>query len=171
MIMKIAIISDTHDNLATLKIFLKFAKENKIQTLIHCGDVATGETLSYIAAEFGNSIYVAEGNMDFGHELEITAKKLPNVSYFKGFGQTEINGLQIGFCHFKETALHHCQTEKFDFVFYGHTHKPWEENINHCCLANPGNLAGQFYKATFAVLDVGTKQLDLKILELLQKPV
>jgi len=88
--MKIAIISDTHDNLATLKIFLKFAKENKIQTLIHCGDVATGETLSYIAAEFGNSIYVAEGNMDFGHELEITAKNCRMFLILKVLGKPKL---------------------------------------------------------------------------------
>jgi predicted phosphodiesterase len=35
----------------------------------------------------------------------------------------------------------------------------------NCYLANPGSLAGIFYKATFAILDTRSKKLELKILE------
>ena len=56
---------------------------------------------------------------------------------------------------------------RYDYVFYGHNHTPWEEKIGNTVVANPGTLAGMFQKATFAVLDTKNKKLELKILEIL----
>lgn len=164
--MRLAIISDSHDNLATLAKFLNFADKNGVETILHCGDVAEAETLEYLTKKFSGKIYVSEGNMDYGHRLEKAAEKFPDqVYYFKDFGRIKIDGLSIGLSHFKETAAAHCKDGKLDFVFYGHTHKPWQETVYGCLLSNPGNLAGMFYKATFATLDTKTKKLDLKIVE------
>ena len=164
--MKIAIISDTHDNLATLDKFLGFIKKNPVETVIHCGDIAEGDTLKHLAKGYGGKILVAFGNMDYRDTVESAAKKLPDkVTLFANFGQAEIGGLKIGFCHHKEAALEYCHTRRFDFIFYGHTHRPWIEDIDGCQLANPGTLAGMFYKATFAMLDTETKKLDLKLVE------
>jgi hypothetical protein len=167
--MKIAIISDTHDNLATLDKFLAFIRENPVKYVIHCGDIAEGETLKQLADNFDGKILTAFGNMDYRDSVERVVKKLPDkITLFEDFGHAELGGLKIGFCHHKETALAILQNQKFDFIFYGHTHKPWLETINDCQLANPGTLAGMFYKATFAILDTGTKKLDLKIVERLR---
>jgi len=68
--MKIAIISDTHDNLENLKKFLDFAKKEKIDVLIHCGDVTNGETLKEIEEKFEGRIYLALGNADIKDSLE-----------------------------------------------------------------------------------------------------
>ena len=54
---------------------------------------------------------------------------------------------------------------QFNLVFHGHTHKAWEEKINETRMINPGELAGQFYKPTFAIYDTETDKLELKILE------
>ncbi len=177
--MKVAIISDTHDNLATLDKFIAYAKENGILAVIHCGDIADGITLKRLAKKFSGQILAVFGNMDYHESLETAARKFPGqIQLFKNFGRTEIGGLKIGFCHFPETAKRACETpqenhdysqeNKFDFVFYGHTHKPWIEEINGCKVANPGTLAGMFYKAAFAVLDADTKKLELKLIEKLR---
>ncbi len=157
--MKVAIISDTHDNLENLKRFFDFAKKNKIETLIHCGDVCGGETLREIENNF-EKIYLCLGNADIKDSLLKEAKK---TKIFENEGKIEIEGLKIGFCHmfnFKEKNLN-----DFDFYFFGHSHWPFLKKEKKCFLANPGNLAGLFYKATFAVLDTKTKKLELKILE------
>ncbi|MFH1192432.1 MAG: metallophosphoesterase family protein [bacterium] len=57
------------------------------------------------------------------------------------------------------------ESGKYDYVFYGHTHKPWEEMVGECKLLNPGTLAGMFYRATFAVWDTVNNKFSLKILE------
>jgi len=162
--MKIAIISDTHDNLATLDKFLAYIKENPVGAIIHCGDIAEGETLTQLAKNFSGPILAVFGNMDYRESVENAAKKYPGqIQLFKNFGQAEIGGLKIGFCHFPESAKTHAKESNFDFVFYGHTHKPWLEKISRCRLVNPGTLAGMFYPATFATLDADTKKLELKI--------
>jgi hypothetical protein len=175
--MRLAIISDTHDNLATLDKFLAYIKENPVKVVIHCGDIADGATLERLAKGFGGpplpgarlartggKILTVFGNMDYRESVEKTAKKYSEqITLFENFGQTKLGGLKIGFCHFPEMAKKYCLERQFDFVFYGHTHKPWLETINDCQLANPGTLAGMFYQATFAILDTKTKKLELKI--------
>lgn len=162
--MKIAIISDTHDNLATLDKFLAYIAKNPVGAIIHCGDIAEGETLARLAKNFPGPILAVFGNMDYRQSVEAAAQKFSGqIQLFKDFGHAEIGGLKIGFCHFPETAKQACGNNQFDFVFYGHTHKPWQEEVNRCQLANPGTLAGMFYQATFAILDAGTKKLELKI--------
>jgi len=163
--MKIAIISDTHDNLATLDKFLVFVGKNPAGAVIHCGDIASGETLSHLAKSFGGNIFAVFGNMDYRDSVEKAVKKYPEkIRLWKEFGKAEFDGLKIGFCHHKEMALAQCHDRHFDFIFYGHTHKPWIDNIDGCRLANPGTLAGMFYQATFAVLDTKTRKLELKII-------
>ncbi len=161
--MKIAIISDTHDNLATLKKFLAYIKNNPAGAIIHCGDIAEGDTLAHLARNFSGPVFAAFGNMDYRDSVRAAAKTLPNVTLFEDFGAAELDGLILGFCHHIETAKHHCLKKNFDFVFYGHSHKPWKEDIGGSCLANPGNLAGLIYKSTFAILDSRNKKLELKI--------
>ncbi len=156
--MKIAIISDTHDNLQNLRVFFDFAKKEDIEAIIHCGDTAHGETLEEILKNFSGRIFLSFGNMDFREEFEIF-KKNERLKIFKEFGEAEIGGIKIGFCHFPELAMKRCA--EYDYVFYGHTHKPWLEKIGYCFLANPGNLAGQYFAASFAVLDTGANHLSL----------
>lgn len=161
--MKIAIISDTHDNLATLDKFLAYIDNYPVGAVIHCGDIAEGDTLKHLARNFSGPVFAVFGNMDYRDSVREAAKTLANVTLFEDFGTAKLDGLILGFCHHIETAKHHCKKENFDFVFYGHSHKPWKENTGGGCLANPGNLAGLIYGSTFAILDSQTKKLALKI--------
>jgi putative phosphoesterase len=158
--MKIAIISDTHDNLKNLKKFLDFAKKEKIDVLIHCGDVTNGEALKEIEEKFEGKIYLVLGNGDIKDSLEKEAKK---TKIFEREGKIEIENLKIGFSHFSPKIKN--DLEDFDFYFFGHTHYPFLKKEKKCFLANPGNLAGLYFKASFALLDTKTKKLELKILE------
>ncbi len=159
--MKIAIISDTHDNLENLKKFFSFSKKQKIEILIHCGDVCTGKTLGEIEKNF-KKIFLSLGNADLKEDLKKVAEK---TKIFKEKGEIEIENLKIGFCHQFDLRKTNKDLEKFDFFFFGHTHWPFLKKLKNCILANPGNLAGLYYKATFAILETETKKLKLKILE------
>ncbi len=156
--MKIAVISDTHDNLQNLRVFFDFARKERIEVIIHCGDTAHGETLEYILNNFAGKIFFSFGNMDFREEFA-AFKNNERLEIFEELGAAEIGDLKIGFCHFPELAKR--STKNYDFVFYGHTHKPWIEKIGNCFVANPGNLAGQYFTPSFAVLKTETKHLSL----------
>jgi hypothetical protein len=159
--MKIAVISDTHDNLENLKKFLKFAKKESVEILIHCGDVCTGETLKEIEKNF-EKIYLSFGNADLREEIKKVAKK---TRIFKERGEIEIDDLKIGFCHQFDLRKINRDLEKFDFFFFGHTHWPFFKREKNCILANPGNLAGLFFKASFAILNTRKRKLKLEILK------
>lgn len=153
--MKFAIISDTHDHQKNVAKVLTWLKENNITTLLHCGDVCFPEMLANIKNNFSGDLCIVRGNGDF--ELRELPEEL----------SLEIAGLKIFMNHYPEVARQKAESGKFDFVFYGHTHKPWEEKVGQCRLVNPGELAGQRFKPTFAIYDTETKKLELKILELL----
>lgn len=162
--MKLAIVSDSHDNIPRIDQMLGIIKNEKIDTIIHCGDVTTLVTIKYLSKRFVGKIYLSLGNVDRMHGLEKKDIKLNNVTVFDNFGELEINNINIAFVHFPEIAKELANTKKYDFVFYGHTHKPWEEIIENTHVVNPGTLAGIFNKSTFAMLDLDSKELKLVIL-------
>ncbi len=167
--MKVAIISDVHDNFVNLEKFLKWTKGNKIEELIVCGDLCAPATLSEILAPgFSGKIHMVFGNVcDRDIETE-KAKEVDHVFHYGDFGEFEIDNKKVAIIHFPEEAKELAKSGKYDFVFYGHSHKPWIEKINEIYLANPGTLAGMFSKSTFATWDTENGKLELKILELLK---
>jgi len=165
--MKIAIISDTHDNLASLRKAISFIEKGEIKVLIHCGDIFKPETLKEGLKEFQGKIYIifSEADASFSKIPDDSFKSLPKSKAFEKSGQIKIGGKKIAFCHFPEIARNLAESQKYDLVFYGHTHKPWEEKIGKTRLVNPGNIAGILFKSTFAIYDTETDKLELKILE------
>ncbi|MFH1427084.1 MAG: YfcE family phosphodiesterase [Patescibacteria group bacterium] len=168
--MKIAIISDSHDNLVNINKMLKYVKENRIKTIIHCGDVCSPEVLRYLAKNFKNNIYLILGNV-FGTKEGYNKKiaEYKNVHILEDGDSIKITNLslKIGLTHYPKMAKEMAKTKKYDVIFYGHSHKPWEERIGQTRLINPGTLAGLFYKASFAVWDTDKNKFELKILELI----
>jgi len=162
--MKIAVISDIHDNLANLEKFLSWAKAAKIDELVCAGDVANKETLEFMATGFSRRVHLVRGNMEIYDEAEV--KKYPNIDYLGRFGIFEAKGKRAGVCHepffIKEVFK---KNPGSDIVFYGHTHKPWLEKVDGITAVNPGTLGGVFQKATFAVWDNESGELELKLLE------
>ena len=165
--MKIAIISDTHDNIANLKKAAEFIKKEKIKTIILCGDIFKSETIKEGLKRFAGKIYLVFSpvDADFSGIPRDSFKKIPHAKIFEKYGSVVINKKKIAFCHFPEIARELAVLQKYDLVFFGHTHKPWEEKIGKTRLVNPGNLAGIFYKATFAVYDASIGGLELKIID------
>jgi putative phosphoesterase len=165
--MKIAIVSDTHNKLGNFKKAIDWIKKEKIQLILHCGDISNQETIDEAVKYFGGDIRFVKGNGDYGLDL-------PDKM------ELEFNGKRIAFTHFPDIAKKMAQMinpstgsgQVYDLVFYGHTHRPWDEKVGECHMINPGELAGQFYKPTFAIYDLPDRQagtaigkLELKILE------
>jgi putative phosphoesterase len=164
--MKIAIIADTHGNLANIKKIIDWLKKEKITFIIHCGDVNGPSTLKDGFSEFSGEMLLVLGNADFGWKEDYDI--LPNAKVFEKYGEIVLDGKKIAFAHYLEPARDLAKSGKYNLVFYGHTHRPWEKKIGECRLVNPGEAAGQYQKPTFAVYDTQTNNLELKILELLK---
>lgn len=164
--MKIAIVSDTHGNVANFKKMVDWINKNNIQIILHCGDIGDPKSLKESLEKFEGKFYGVLGNMDRDYKILISEyNKILKCEVKEYTFETEIDGKKVAVNHFPEEGKKMAESGKFDLVFYGHTHKPWLEKIKNCKLINPGELAGQSYKPTFAVYDTETEELDLKILE------
>ena len=166
--MLIAIAADLHDNLANWQIFQNYIKKQGVRTLLFCGDLTDDETLQAVCSDFNGEIYLIAGNADNYRPEKIM--DYPNIHFLGRYGWLEIDGLKIGSIHeleYRSQAL--SKQPELNYLFYGHTHKPWLDKENQLIVANPGTLGGVFYKACFTLLDTKTKKLELKILERLDK--
>ncbi len=161
--MKGVVISDTHDNLANLRILFKKIRNRKIEFLLHCGDVCTRETLLFIRENFKGPIFLSLGNGDW--ELERDGLKSQDMHIFKEKGVFELEGVKIGITHFPEIA----SRLEADIVFHGHTHYPEKKVVERKIIANPGNMAGLRYAPTFAFLTLPQKLLELVLLHHIEK--
>ena len=163
--MKFAIVSDTHDNMANFSKAIEWLNNEKIKVILHCADICNQETIdqavknfkgsSFAKASADKEIYFVRGNGDFSASGGDLPEKM----------EIELDGKKIFFNHYPDIAKRAAESGKYDLVFYGHTHKPWEEKVGDCRLINPGELAGQRFKPTFAIYDTETEKLELKILE------
>lgn len=160
--MKIAIISDIHNNEVNLKKVLDFCAREKIETIICCGDLASKDSLDFLNDNFSGTVHYTFGNMDNDQlrDFEFT-EKYKNTIIHKKFGETKIDGKKIAFVHYPNVARELCESGKYDFVFHGHTHKPWVEKINNCTMLNPGNVAGDIFPPTFAMWNTENDKFEL----------
>lgn len=158
--MLIAIASDLHDNLANWEIFNEQIKKQGVNILLFCGDLCNDDTLRHVAKSFFGEIYIIAGNGELYHKN--TIEKLSNVNHLGKSGSINLKKLKIGLVH--EPNLQADLEKKFpqlDYIFYGHTHRPWIENRKTLIMANPGTLGGMFYPATYATLNIVSREIKL----------
>ena len=165
--MKIAILSDSHDNWVNTEKAVKYLNKHKIPMIIHCGDVCAPSTLMEMTKLFkGKAIHLVKGNVDGDIEgFKMVAKKYKKLKYYGNTGKLEVDNLKIVWTHLPFVAKEMAKSQKYDFVFHGHTHTPWQEKKGKTTIYNPGTLGGLFSKATFAIFDTETKKAQLIILE------
>ena len=107
---------------------------------------------------------MVRGNADLYEDSFL--KEIKNLNYFSDFAIEKIGQTKIAFFHEPEKINRLKLNDlEIDFIFYGHTHKPWIEKKDGYFFANPGNLAGLYYPASFAVLETKNNNLNLIILD------
>ncbi|MCG2701238.1 metallophosphoesterase family protein, partial [Candidatus Parcubacteria bacterium] len=87
--MKIAVISDIHDNSVNLKKCLDWRRQNNIEEIICCGDVTNNETLKFLSNTFTGKIHLVRGNMEIYEEEDV--KKYKNIVYYGRIGRFQID--------------------------------------------------------------------------------
>jgi len=163
--MKIAIISDIHDNLPNLEKCLSWCEKEKVEKIICPGDVTNFETLKYLSHNFKGEIFLVSGNAELYEEKDL--KKFKNINFG---GETMIftlDNLNIGLCHQPEKIKRILEStkNKLDFIFYGHTHRPWLKKEGLTMIINPGTLSGVFSESCFAYFDTKSRKLELKVMK------
>jgi len=156
---KIAIISDSHDQLQNLESALQGAQAAGAEALIHCGDLCAPFMLARMAQKFSGPIHVVFGNNDGdGRLLQTIAAQYPHVKLYGIYAEVTVANRTIALIHYPEPAQRIAQSGQLDLVCYGHNHQKKHEQIGRCHLVNPGELLGMYGPPTWGLYDTVSHQ-------------
>ena len=154
--MRIAVISDSHDNIWKLAEAMPYLAQ--ADAVIHCGDLVAPFMIKRLAAGTkGVPVHIVWGNND-GDKRLLTqfAEEAGNITIHGDFAHLEIGGRAIAVTHYPEIARAVAASGEYDIVCYGHDHTAHEEQVGDTLLLNPGELMGMKGKSTLAQVDTET---------------
>lgn len=153
--MKIAILSDTHNNCNGIEDALGKLAVMNIQCIIHCGDMTRGET-----AELFNNfcIHHVWGNGDLDTlSIQFAIQECRAGSSTGEVFTDIIDGKRIAALHGHNATLLNtlAQNGHYDYIFHGHTHRMRDDVYGKTRIINPGAIGGAFRSArSFCILDL-----------------
>jgi putative phosphoesterase len=157
--MKIAILSDIHDNIWKLEALLTGLEAD---VLVFCGDFCAPFTLAQIGEGFSGPVHVVFGNND-GDQLFLArvASRFPHVTLHGQFAELELDGRRVAVTHYPDIgqALAHGGT--YDLVCHGHSHERVVEQTGNTLRVNPGEVMGRFGLTTYALYDTASAQVEI----------
>ena len=151
--MKIAVLSDIHDNIWNLKKVLRIIKKESCEAILFCGDYCAPSIVKLII-ELKLPIYAVFGNVDGAHyEIMKLIRDLPFYHQFKELAEIELDKKKIALCHYPQLAEGLAHTGKYDVIFYGHTHEFKQGKISKTLIINPGEVMGLGGECSFGIYD------------------
>jgi putative phosphoesterase len=162
--MKIAVVSDSHDNIWKLREALPRLRE--VAAVIHCGDLCA----PFMIRELGDGLagvplHVVWGNNDGDtFLLSKVAQPYPDVTLHGQLAELDFNGFSVAVNHYPRIGQALARSGMYDAVCYGHDHTAHEEWVGDCLLLNPGELMGMKGASTFAIVDVESREVVLETL-------
>jgi uncharacterized protein len=157
--MKIAILSDIHDNLWKLDVALTSVTE--CAEMICCGDLCSPFVIDELARGFPGPIHIVFGNND-ADLFRITAKtqRFPNVRLYGEFCDIELAEKRFAVNHFDFLARPIAQSGRYDVVCFGHNHEFEITQYGPTLALNPGSILGAKFRkgredcdSTFLIYD------------------
>lgn len=158
--MRIAILSDIHDNIWALQRVLE--RLGDCQALLCLGDLCAPFTLAAIGEGFPGPIHVVWGNND-GDKLLLarTADKAGHVTLHGDFAELELGGRAIALTHYPQLAKALARGGDYDLVCHGHNHQRQVTAVQRTLLVNPGEVMGRFGVSSYAVYDTELHQAQI----------
>jgi hypothetical protein len=152
--MRIAVVSDTHGNIASTTAAVRQLETHDVAAVLHCGDIGSSDIIPLFASWPAHFVF---GNVDHNETELARAIDQAGQTCHGRFGQIELDGRQIALIHsddrelFDETVA----SSKWDLVCYGHTHVAEQHRVGRTLVLNPGALF-RANPRTFAVVDLPT---------------
>lgn len=136
--MKIAILSDSHDNVPNLQKAIEQINALGAETLLFCGDFCSPFMVAEIAA-FKGDAHVVFGNNDGDRfRIAVKAQKVPNVTLHGEYAALVLDGKRIGMTHYPFYATAMAKSGDFDLVAFGHDHDARIMMFGEAMAVNPG---------------------------------
>lgn len=160
--MLIGIISDTHDDMQSIRKAVDIFNAEKVVHVIHAGDITSPFTFE-VFRDLESRFTGIFGNND-GDRLLLKEKSEGNM--FNQPHKMTLNKKSIVILHEPDIADDLSDSGHFDIVIYGHTHRTDTRKVRNTVVINPGKAA-RLHKgrATLAILDtqhMGTRIISIE---------
>ena len=160
--MKLALLSDSHDNEGPSRKAAKRVKESDAELAIHLGDITTPDSMEF----FGDlNVQFVFGNNDWDQEaLQERAKEL-GIGPIEQTLELELAGKRIFCLHGdnRRLARHVLDSQSFDYLLHGHTHFASDEQDGATRVICPGALY-RAQESSIAFLHLETGELEYEIM-------
>jgi hypothetical protein len=151
--MKIALISDTHDNCDNIREAVRIANREQCELLLHCGDIVSPFAVFHLG-KFLGEVRAIFGNND-GEILGLER------SFVKIGGEISPPPLQLRLAGRSVLMLHDplflkelSQSQNYDFIFYGHLHHEDHRIVGKTLIMSPGDGSGWMKPPAFYTLEL-----------------
>jgi len=153
--MRVAVISDIHDNVWKLAAALDRAAAADV--MICCGDLCSPFIVHQLGRGFAGPIHVVFGNND-GDQFRITAnaRHYPQIRIHGELFQGEFGGRRVAVNHFDGIARLLAASGRFDTVCFGHNHAFEITRVGETLTINPGAIMGATFAADGTRTDVAS---------------
>lgn len=164
--MRIAILSDIHDNLWNLAAAIQYVQD--ADALICCGDLCSPFVIEELA-KFPKNVHIVFGNNDADlYRITLKAAANPRIHLYGELFQTVLDGKRFAANHFDYIAKPLAKSGAYDVVCFGHNHIFEIAHEKECLLINPGPIMGAGFSTgrwkdtspTFVVYDTKTNTPD-----------
>ena len=154
--MRIGILSDTHDRLKRAARASRRLADEGAEVLIHCGDLTSPDVVYECAAV---PAYFVFGNNDHDEAGLRRAMEAVGAVCLGRSGEVVLAGKRLAVTHGDSVReMDRLSASAPDYLFFGHTHHPYDERQGPTRWINPGAL----HRAaawTVALLDLTTDTL------------
>lgn len=152
--MRVAVLSDIHDNIWNLETALNDVNARGPEALVFLGDFCAPFTLAQIGESFDGEVHAVFGNND-GDQflLSRVAGTFEHVQLHGYLAELELGGKRIALNHYPDVARRLAESGAYDAVFSGHNHERQHEMIGDTLWANPGEVMGRFGSPSYGLYD------------------
>ena len=143
--MKIGIISDTHDQIERVKKAVTLFNKEKVDLVIHCGDIVSPFTLQFygklkcpMKVIFGNNTGDLLRHLDYANQFGLKCVEFIMVPFLA----LEIDSRKIGVYHGDSPEITEAliRSKIYDCIFSGHNHIASIKDADGVLYVNPGTL-------------------------------
>ena len=159
--MLVGVVSDTHNNIKNVENIINIFNEQKVNLVIHTGDISKPKTLELFSkldcpliGVFGNHDRIENGLIEICRKYNFDFREPPF--------SLNLENKEIVIFHEPDLIDDYLELEnEVDLILHGHTHRYREEIINNIIFFNPGESAGSL-KGKNAIATINLCDLRIK---------
>lgn len=156
--MKIAVLSDIHDDKKGLSFVLDRIAHQDVKMIFVLGDYVSFSFFKQLI-QTDLPIVAVFGNMDKSQEkIESWVKeKGKNITLRREMNRVKVGDRNIALTHYPEIAEKLLKSGIYDAVFFGHTHRAEQKLDEETLVANPGAVKNR----SFGIYDSETNEFEI----------